>query len=403
MAGLKQLHDSFTKNLALWRQTHQIPPEANADVREFLTMKGKRLYERNLQMKVEHDYGEEGGFNLYHRGKLGDKLTLHSGTSMLHKTLEFYRGGKRVYKSKNTSLFEVTMIDSRKANDPDLLEKNYNCPACGYLSKMGDLIYNGCPFCHAYFEAGELYPKVMNYFYSRQFPSAESLKPKLKTIAGIITGIFFLIALASGEINIAMIIFGVVLFPWVIVLIIMLATPFLYMMNIDALIKALQSYKCYKIIKKSFAKNSKDFAYTYFINKMIALFRIIIYSDDPQNLPEYVGGPLNPKFADIVDVAYRHGIKILKHRETENTIEVKIVLRLSNIYDRGGRLSKRNERIVMEIYHDKNYELDPDFSIRRVNCHSCGAGFDARHQKNCPYCKSEYDAGKDDWIVRSIR
>jgi rubrerythrin len=43
------------------------------------------------------------------------------------------------------------------------------------------------------------------------------------------------------------------------------------------------------------------------------------------------------------------------------------------------------------------------FSFAAVNCPSCGASFDARNEKVCPYCNTEYLHEEHDWIITDLK
>ena len=46
---------------------------------------------------------------------------------------------------------------------------------------------------------------------------------------------------------------------------------------------------------------------------------------------------------------------------------------------------------------------DAGFSFHAVRCPSCGASFNAVHERNCPYCGSAYEAARGDWVITMIR
>ena len=42
------------------------------------------------------------------------------------------------------------------------------------------------------------------------------------------------------------------------------------------------------------------------------------------------------------------------------------------------------------------------FSVERIQCKSCGAGFNAAKMRKCPHCGTRYEMGDDDWIITKI-
>ena len=60
---------------------------------------------------------------------------------------------------------------------------------------------------------------------------------------------------------------------------------------------------------------------------------------------------------------------------------------------------KRRDELHIKVCRNIHTLQNPNFSLKRVECKSCGASFDATHEHNCPYCQSPYHLGDDDWVV----
>lgn len=64
-------------------------------------------------------------------------------------------------------------------------------------------------------------------------------------------------------------------------------------------------FNCQKRLPWLMKEVNPNFSYEYFIGKVLALLKIMIFSDDYTNLAVYEGNPMKNPFGDIVDIKYR--------------------------------------------------------------------------------------------------
>lgn len=106
-------------------------------------------------------------------------------------------------------------------------------------------------------------------------------------------------------------------------------------------------------------------------------------------------------FSNLIDSTYR--IMTLDNiGEYNGSLYVLISLFMNNTYFENNNIIHKREKINMLMSHDMKFKTKMDFSIKEVNCKSCGSSFDALKEKRRPHCHNEYHLEEDDWIVNRI-
>ena len=162
------------------------------------------------------------------------------------------------------------------------------------------------------------------------------------------------------------------------------------------------SFGSKKKLTESIRRFDPSFSYEYFEGKALSLFRIVAFSSAPENFVQYEGGPLNGLFSNLVDSNYRGGIGIDSLQMEGESLVAQVRLYLTNYYDMGKRVERKDEVVHMRLRHKAAWKVEPGFSIVKVTCHGCGGSFDATRQRTCPYCGAEYDSEREDWVVTGI-
>ena len=111
-----------------------------------------------------------------------------------------------------------------------------------------------------------------------------------------------------------------------------------------------------------------------------------------------------------MDLDYRGVYKLKEFKESGGRLSILLDVFTDNCYAvsgsedaAGGRIKRKNERILVRMERKAGTVTDPGFSIHAVSCGNCGGSFDAMHVKNCPYCGREYHAAEADWVITEIR
>ena len=127
-----------------------------------------------------------------------------------------------------------------------------------------------------------------------------------------------------------------------------------------------------------------NFSYEKFEGQMVALIRMAVFSANPENLTFYRGKKRDARFDDIVDMTYTSGM-CLKNAQLKGDI-LHLTLRTwwINYSEQQGKIKKTGDLIDVTVAKNVSHYETPGFSITSVNCHSCGASFDAVRQRNAP-------------------
>ncbi|MBR1931194.1 MAG: hypothetical protein IJ833_06935 [Lachnospiraceae bacterium] len=145
-----------------------------------------------------------------------------------------------------------------------------------------------------------------------------------------------------------------------------------------------------------------EFSYEYFSNKAISMLRMLLFAEDMEQLPHYVGESLNGRFDDIVgcDAMGMVGVRALNIKDGHCNVKIQVYMN-DLLYD-GNRVRARRELYRMYLYKNLSTPINMYFSIRKIQCKSCGASFDATRQRSCPSCGTRYEIGDDDWVILKV-
>ena len=161
-------------------------------------------------------------------------------------------------------------------------------------------------------------------------------------------------------------------------------------------------FNCQKRLPWLMKEVNPNFSYEYFIGKVLALLKIMIFSDDYTNLAVYEGNPMKNPFGDIVDIKYRGVSKLNSFNVTNGCCYVDMTVYATTVKNKNSSFRVKNEKFRLTVCRSVNAMDDGVFTMKKVTCKSCGASFDATRERNCPYCGNPYHLGNDDWVVVSF-
>ena len=150
-------------------------------------------------------------------------------------------------------------------------------------------------------------------------------------------------------------------------------------------------------------KYSPEFSYEYFSDKVVSMLKMLIFAEDAQELPIYEGEFLGNLFSDVIESSYTGAVALKQFQVQGDVCRVTADVYLENIYDKGGRIYGRSERIRVFLRRSIKTPVNFYFSIKKIQCKNCGSSFDAAKQKNCPNCHTKYEIGEDDWVITKIQ
>ena len=401
--------------------------------------------DRDLQYGIRLQNQRIGklGLNFYYeltpRGYFTDGLNLgnrwcdgHYVNSLevrgCERVQSIYQGDRKLFKKKEKVKLYQTVTDVRSGQD--VSEDEYICPDCGAATKIG-LLTQGCPYCGNRFRMDELYPKISNYYF---YPDVGGTRTELAKLAipSILIAIvliylpfcaFGLLGIAFNSIGFAIgsnsyqtmqsmgnfigiLIWGIfvalffgVIGGWVF-------TSFVYLFRLGSFaaqrIPMAKYLGCQKQFEEFIKKSSPEFSYEFFAGKTVNMIKMLIFSENPEELPFYNGRALNPAFRNIVDVTSMGAVGITKMEFQNGYAVIYADVYLEDTYYRDGKVKRVNE--VMTVIMRKNIErpVDMRFKITSIHCPTCAGSFDATKNKFCPYCGNPYRMEDLDWSVEYL-
>lgn len=413
------IYENFALDLNGFTDTGSYPPDASQDVKYGLELQHKRLKDKKLKMKYSivprgllqngPGYGKQWSDDRY-------ICRMEYRTCCLSRSI--YKNNKKLYENAQNSVFYQMITNVH--NPSAVADELYSCPNCGAVSRIAAL-QSGCPYCGTFFEMNELYPKVSNYFfikdsgYTTKEIKHSIAKVMLPCIAAAIIGyvLFFLLSASPEDgggvmyivtSTISGIIGGTIcgaISGYMIWAIIKLCSLFAEAgKSIPMLVNTAGSAGRFESFMKQY---SPEFSYEYFSDKVVSMLKTIIFSEQPDDLPYYMGDALGSRFLDVVDSSYSGAVALKQYRVEGDLCYISADVYLENLYDNGSRISTKKDTVRVELRRNIRKPIDINFSIERIQCKSCGASFNAARMRNCPHCGTRYELGDDDWVITKLK
>ncbi len=412
-ASRGSLFEKFAVNLAKYTKTGEIPPEGDQDIRYCLELQNRRLKNKGVTMQYSfvprgHFAGDDKILRKWNDEHYASRWECR--TCKMERSL--FRGSKKEYRNRKNVIFYQTITD---VNEPQLVGGDvYTCPSCGAATTFAGL-QKGCPYCGACFQMSDIFPVVSNYYILEDggFTEEESKAYMRKYM--VVTGILFFIYVLfqyrhqligpGGSLALILLtalvssVLGGVVMGWLISAFALLGKAIWEAGRSLPLLPSLGSGPWFVRQMKQY---SPEFSWEYFSNKVISMLKMIIFTDELSDLPVYEGEPLGDMFKDVVDVFYTGAVVLKKFRVEGDFCYVTVNIFLDNLYDNGKRIFQKRNKYCMQVKRNIGKPVNMHFSIKHLQCKSCGASFDATKEKHCPGCGNAYDLGDEDWIVTSI-
>lgn len=408
-----ELYRDFYKDL----YNNIIPNYANQELKYYINCRKKRLERLNLKEEYDIDSDNNGihsSNHIFSEIAGTSKYNTKNYYSCFNRTKKYINDGNVIYKKKERIYFFETIYDI--LDTPNKSNFFYNCPNCGAPSKLEELEVDGCKYCHTKFIMDDLFPRVSNYYTMLDMNVSTEDRKKFMHKCGFLSGIvlttWFYFSNNENLENIVVKILSII-FIFALTYFVGIFIGTMLSFN-NMLLKTIKSFfsnsdiipinKSSKDeISKTLKQYNLNFEYEYFESKVLSLIRNILLNDDRHSLPQNNIENLDKRFDNLVDIVYRQVMKLKDIRVVDNKIVIDLYVYLNNDYFIEGKIVNKNECLLVTMKHDNNYKIDTEFLLSAVNCKSCGGSFDATHQKECPYCSTQYDLEKDDWVVDNIQ
>ncbi|MCQ2555066.1 MAG: hypothetical protein MJ171_05385 [Clostridia bacterium] len=378
---------------------------ADRDVKEMLSLEKGRL--KNFGLDLKKEYTERGlmasGSDVRIKHSRHYVHTTNVKTTSAETTVS--RDGKKLYGKKENESFYTYVTDSLNYTEDGTTP--YCCPNCGAVSTVNEL-QEGCSYCGTRFRISELFPKV-SYYFSQYDPSAtegELKKDILKNML-IVFGIelvLLLFILFNGG-NIIEFIFQLFL---AVVIAVLLGYSIWAFKKLGKLffeagrsVTMLPMLKSMNEFKKKMKEIDPDFDMDYFVFKTVSYVRMIMFSDDNTLLPFFKGKKVD-RYTDVLDAAFRGGIKFRKYEIKDGVLKLDMDLFMSCLHYVNGKVIKRDDTVLLKMEKDLSIPTDYDFSISQFKCKNCGGSYNGYKETKCPYCGSEIEVSAYDWTITDI-
>ena len=401
-----KIFDDFVTQLKKWGEGGTTPDICSLDLNYAFELQRKRLEEKNLSIKYTYTKRFEDTDTYVFKG-WGDKEYDNKIAALSYdRVKEFLINGKSKFKDKEQELL-YTIITWMRNQQSD---KTYCCPNCGAIHSIRTLLNEGCPNCKTRFIMSDLFPKVTNYYSVKDYgESKKTIKDKIKVyvLTGFVIGFVCMIVSSmikdGSSFDFATLLTGVPggvigafagYVVWAIGKICSIFTD-----AAKSIPKLARQHDAKSKLPQFMLQFDPNFSFEYFIGKIIAMARIMIFCSDYSNLAIYEGPAMENQNKDIVDVQYNGAVKLNSYSVKGAYCYLDIVVYTTDTYCVGKSIRKKNEAFRMVLCKNVMNPPDYGFSVGKVQCKNCGASFDATREHNCPYCNSAYHLGDDDWVV----
>lgn len=405
--------ESFGAGLAEYTQTGNIPAQGDQNIRYALALQKERLDSKALVMKYQFTpRGHFADTTGPSREWKDDHYTSHMEYRTCRLTRKIYYGQKKLFDEGYNCIFYQIITDAN--NYEGVGEDAYACPNCGAPSQI-KILENGCPFCNTFFRISDLFPKTTNFYFIRDVGGTE------KEIHHNLKKVMLTCMLAIFLINILRIFFvdGIsefFVFKMIGTIIGSIigggAIGYLFY-SFSLLIQVIRGAS--KSIPMLFntagsanrfvsqmKRYSPEFSFEYFSGKVVALLKMILFSDNAQELTYYTGKPLGNIFADIIESSYSGACALKKFVIQGNYCYVTVDAYMEDIYYNGRRVYKKDDKFRITLCKNIRKPINLHFSIQAIQCKNCGSSFNATKQKCCPNCNTAFALEDEDWVVTKI-
>ncbi len=408
-----QIYEEFAVQLCEWSANGKVPPAGNQDIRYGLTLQKERL--TKYHTKIE--------YCLTPRTDRQDHVKSAVFSDMHYSNRLVWKAYQRTTRyctedGKNLTLNgrELLYTIITRLNH-DTAKAACSCPNCGAVSEVSTLL-DGCPYCHTRFLISDLFPRISNFYFLRDYSLSEreAKSDQFKWMAAGAAAVFIIripgvvMDLFHGE-NLFVLLFSILLSAGVGAVAGYFAlslSMFSHIMK-DAFkqVPRASGQIAAKTKLTDFMKQyDPGFSFEYFFGKVQSLLKILIFTDDRSRLAVYDGPEDNcnfKSFDNMIDAQFEGAISLNDSRVAGDYCYLDLNVYMTDIYYQEDKLVRKSDLFQIGLCRNINKPVDYGFTIKQVNCKKCGASFDAAREKFCPYCKSQYNLRDDDWVITFVK
>lgn len=407
----QQIYEEFAAQLCRWGRSGAAPGAGNQDIGYGLELQRKRLEKHHARIEYRlsqrKDRQEQVNTAVFADLQYTNKLAWKA----FHRETDYYLEGRRCLTARDDELLYtvITWLNGGGGG-----QTSYVCPNCGAISDVGALL-EGCPYCQTRFFMSDLFPKVTNYYFLRDYGlGGEEAKSRVSRwmIAGGVVGFLirlpgFIMDLIHGE-NLILLLVSLLFTVAIAAVLGYFALSMRLLVRVfgDAFKmapRAAGQIAAKKRLTEFMRQFDPGFTFEYFFGKVQGLMKILIFTDDRSGLAVYDGPEFDGSgFDAIVDAQFDGAVSLNGGRIEGEYCYLDLNVYMTDVYCSGG-LKRRSDRFQVGLCRNISRTADYGFSIKKVSCRSCGASFDASRERFCPYCRSRYELREDDWVITFIR
>lgn len=411
----QEIYEEFAAQLCEWGENGKIPGVGNQDISYGLELQRRRL----------EKCGAKIVYRFQSRGDRQNQVSTFAFSDMYYtnemawkayrKEVDFYKDGNRCLSVKDDEyLYAMITWLADPVTQEEAARETYCCPNCGTISEVSVLL-KGCPSCGTRFIMSDLFPKVTNFYFLRDYALGQD-EAKNRTAKWMIAGgaIGFLIRLPELLMNLFhggslfFSLFSVMLSTGVAAVFGYFALSLRLFARVlkdgfKQLPRAAGQIEAKKKLTEFMKQFDPGFTYEYFFGKVQGLVKILIFSDDRSRLAVYEGNPADCNFDNIVDSQFEGAIGLNGCRVEGDYCYLDLDVYMTDVYCQGKRFCRESDRFRIGLCRTIRRPVDYGFSVKKVGCKSCGASFDASRERFCPYCGSQYILRNDDWVITYMR
>lgn len=403
----KSIYDDFAIELNHWYDSGLPPKSCDGDTSYALRLQRERLGRKGIRMiHYTAPAKETPGTTYFSRNTAWYTVDLMN--EHITRRLRFENSSGIIYDRDSDDTMYESVVHT--PNEAELHHMTMTCPNCGAVNPVAALT-QGCPYCSTVFQIKDLFPRVTNTYFIRNNASMKNVNKRGSTIwiTMLVVFLFTFISFLSDRENpipasLIMSYFVTLIFGGITGLMLSSVLLIIKQFNRDGRKRIpFWSYVTAKgKISRAFAPYDPVFSFEKFEGQIIALIRMTVLADHPENLAFYRGSSFDPYFQDIIEMTYMQALTVNDIHMEGSELCLNLRTWWINYSEHDGAINRRGDCIDVSLRRNTAYMEPPGFSITSVHCPACGASFDSVRQRICPYCGNEYHMENAGFIIEKL-
>ena len=401
----KKQYKTFVSQFNDWFSNGTMPGIAAQDVRTTLELQRRHWKTLGLDVQCQLRRAKNAANSDIASVSYQDKIFVNQIGGNTKQFITTIRKDNREIYKQTTDATVSAVIQNPKQNVQPPADTPMTCPHCGAPSTLAGLEH-GCSYCDTSFVMDELYPKVVNFFITRDRRKTQKdhIREALLFMAvgsvALLPAMKFLYAgknLSMASMVSSMVMAGAILgfMLWIVWrLFSVFAMMGKDMRGAGKLGKTLHFRNRIKKIDPMFSSE-------YFRDRAMHLFQMVAFSEDP-GIYTACECKRPETWKPVIDAnLYNFGVDHFTIKGQE--CEASLTLYMDCLLYQNGKIKPASKKYRMRVRKTITEPTNLGFTVKAVSCPSCGASFDAEQVKCCPFCGNDYDLSRHDWVVTDLQ